>query len=241
MPIIKLDGESVAYTIRHSKRAKRVIVKFSLENGLEVVYPGAMSTPSPESVLIANSDWIKATMKRARDASAKRFRRCYEDGELFLVRGKPYRLERCLSNEGSRATAQFSGNSLEVSIPAGTSHTDREQLRDAVLHFYRQLARDYLPVRVAELAAEHGFAYNQLRIKHQKTRWGSCSAKGNINLNLRLMMTPDEAIDYVIIHELCHLRELNHSRQFWMMVECCCPEYRKWKAWLRQNRAYLIL
>ena len=87
----------------------------------------------------------------------------------------------------------------------------------------------------------YGFKYEKVRIKNQKTRWGSCSAKRNINLNLRLMMAPDEAIDYVIIHELCHLLELNHNPAFWALVESCCPKYAHWKAWFKQHGPRLIL
>jgi len=96
-------------------------------------------------------------------------------------------------------------------------------------------------MRAEELAHKHGFKFARVRIKNQKTRWGSCSAKRNINLNMRLMMAPDGAIDYVIIHELCHLRELNHSAAFWALVESYCPEFRHWRAWFRQHGPSLIL
>ena len=87
----------------------------------------------------------------------------------------------------------------------------------------------------------HGFKYEKVRIKNQKTRWGSCSSKRNLNFNMRLMMAPDEAIDYVIIHELCHLRELNHTPAFWRLVEACCPNFRHWRDWFKKYGASLIL
>ena len=86
------------------------------------------------------------------------------------------------------------------------SSSSLEARRGAIEAFYRELAKNYLPERVRELAAAHGFQYARVRVKNQKTRWGSCSSKGNINLNLRLMMAPEQAIDYVIVHELCHLQ-----------------------------------
>ena len=89
--------------------------------------------------------------------------------------------------------------------------------------------------------AVYGFRYQNVRVKNQKTRWGSCSSKGNINLNLRLMMAPEPAIDYVIVHELCHLRVLNHSPAFWTLVESCFPDYRRWRAWFKEHGASLIL
>ena len=81
----------------------------------------------------------------------------------------------------------------------------------------------------------------KVRSQNQKSALGSCSAKRNINLNLRLMMAPDAAIDYVIIHELCHLRELNHNRAFWALVEFYCAEFRHWKAWFKEHGSRLIL
>ena len=87
----------------------------------------------------------------------------------------------------------------------------------------RREARKVLPVRLAELAAEHGFEYNQVRIKHNVSNWGSCSSKGNINLNLNLMRLPEHLRDYVMIHELCHLRYMNHGPKFHALLESVCP------------------
>ena len=90
----------------------------------------------------------------------------------------------------------------------------------------RRQAKAYLPLRLAELAAEHGFSYNQVRIKHNVSNWGSCSSKGNINLNLNLMRLPAELQDYVMLHELCHLKYLNHGPEFHALLESVCPEHR---------------
>lgn len=238
MPVIELDGEPVAYTVRHSGRAKRVFVKISQENGLEVVYPAGERRPVPEDLLRVQSSWVIKNLRRIRLASADHFRRAYEEGEHFLVQGASFRLTLRYDDGTSMAATRLHGDTLEVRLPAGADH---ESLRDAVVRFYRDLAHDHLPARVSELADEFGFRFNKLRIKHQKTRWGSCSVKANLNLNLRLMMAPPEAIDYVIIHELCHLRELNHSENFWTHVESCCPDYRKWKAWFKHHQAQLVL
>ena len=91
----------------------------------------------------------------------------------------------------------------------------------------RRQAKAYLPGRLAELAAMYGFQYNTLRIKHNSSNWGSCSSKGNINLNLNLMRVPQELQDYVMLHELCHLKYLNHSPQFHSLLESVCPGHRE--------------
>jgi predicted metal-dependent hydrolase len=87
---------------------------------------------------------------------------------------------------------------------------------------------------VKELSERSGFSYKKITIRSQKTRWGSCSAKGRLSFNYRLMKFRKEAIDYVIIHELCHLKEMNHSKKFWDLVEGFCPDYVNLKKELRQ-------
>lgn len=241
MPIIELKGQSIAYVVRTSNRAKRISVRYSHRDGLEVVYPPGLRQPTPETLLLERSDWILSAVDRFRDAQAKRPRRAYQDGETFLYRGAGYRLLRNPTPAGSRISVRLADGCLRVSLPELAPDEEIGCIRDAVQQFYRKEAQLYLPARARELAETHGFKYEKVRIKNQKTRWGSCSSKRNINLNLRLMMAPDGAIDYVILHELCHLRELNHKPAFWALVETTCPDFRGWKDWFRQHGPNLIL
>ena len=102
----------------------------------------------------------------------------------------------------------------------------------------RAEAKAYLPARLKELADLNGFRYNQVRIKHNVSNWGSCSVKGNINLNLNLMRLPEELRDYVMLHELCHLKHLNHGPQFHALLESVCPEHRRLQ---RQLKDYKLI
>lgn len=110
----------------------------------------------------------------------------------------------------------------------------------------RASAADLARARVLITArAEHwsdalGIPYGRIAIRSQRTRWGSCSAKGNLNFNWRLAAAPAAVLDYVVIHELCHLRELNHSRDFWEHVRAACPDYKSRRRWLRDNTAALM-
>ncbi len=241
MPTVDLGKATVAYSVRVSKRSKRISVRFSQRDGLEVVYPLGISSPAPEEVLREKSAWVLSTRERFRDAANSLPSRTYENGDVFFVLGRPYTLELRTNPELRRARVEISGSSLVLSLPDNPEASDVASRRQAVEAYYRALAVDYLPARVSELAAEHGFVFARVRVKNQKTRWGSCSSKGNINLNLRLMMAPEPAIDYVIAHELCHLRVLNHSPAFWALVEHCFPDYRHWRNWFRTQGAGLIL
>ena len=100
----------------------------------------------------------------------------------------------------------------------------------------RREAKAYLPVRLKELAEAGGFSYNSVRIKNNVSNWGSCSSKGNINLNLNLMRLPKELQDYVMLHELCHLRYMNHGPEFHAMLEKLCPNHRELREKLRKYR-----
>ncbi len=102
----------------------------------------------------------------------------------------------------------------------------------------RKAAKAYLPGRLRELAEEHGFSVNQVRIKHNVSNWGSCSVKGNINLNLNLMRLPSELQDYVMLHELCHLRHMNHGPEFHALLESLCPNH---KALRKQLKEYKLI
>jgi len=98
-----------------------------------------------------------------------------------------------------------------------------------------ELAKNTLPGRIRELAEKVGVSYHRITVRNQKTRWGSCSSQGNLNFNVMLMLCPQEVVDYVIVHELCHRRQMNHSPRFWAEVARVMPEYQRAKAWLKKN------
>ncbi len=98
----------------------------------------------------------------------------------------------------------------------------------------------YIPARVAHYAPLVGVSYGRVTIRNQRSRWGSCSARGNLNFNCLLMLTPPEVIDSVVVHELCHRKEMNHSARFYAEVLRVYPEYRKWDRWLKENGRRLM-
>lgn len=101
-------------------------------------------------------------------------------------------------------------------------------------------ALEVIPERTAYFAEKMGVSYGNITIRDQHTRWGSCSGKGNLNFNCLLVLAPPEVMDYVIVHELCHRREMNHSQRFWAEVESILPDYRERKKWLKDNGGALI-
>ena len=169
----------------------------------------------------------------------QRYRRCYGQGAIFQYLGVDLQLSLIEHDDQETVSVRRYEDRLQVKLPQ--AYMDNSGLiRAAIENYYRGEAKAYLPQRVKELAESHGFVYRNVRIKNQKTRWGSCSAKHNLNFNMRLMMAPSDAIDSVIIHELCHLKVLNHSKAFWNLVEKHCPDYKEWQKWFIENEHFLV-
>lgn len=126
------------------------------------------------------------------------------------------------------------------SIPDPPVLTVREQNQIAALEKrYRRAAHEYIPARVAYFQQFTGGSYDKITIRDQKTRWGSCSSNGTLSFNYRLMLAPPKILDYVVVHELCHLKHMNHSPAFWHAVEDVLPDYRERKQWLKEHGSEL--
>lgn len=116
---------------------------------------------------------------------------------------------------------------------------DYEQRRILLEKWYRRQAEQLLNEKAAFYADCLGVSYADIRIKDQRSRWGSCSSKKNLNFNWRIIMAPEPVCDYVVIHEICHLLHMDHSREFWKEVEGLCPEYGQHKSWLKEKGGLL--
>ena len=117
---------------------------------------------------------------------------------------------------------------------------ERDYLTNEEIKKLADKALQHIPKRVSYYAKQIGVTYGKITIRNQKTRWGSCSSKGNLNFNCLLMLAPDEVVDYVVVHELCHLIEMNHSKAFWDQVEKVMPDYRIHRKWLKDHGNELI-
>ncbi|MBI5670562.1 MAG: M48 family metallopeptidase [Chloroflexi bacterium] len=229
MPEITLGGQQVSYTVRESPRARTLRLKISPRAGLEVILPAGATGRDVEAILLSRAAWILKHLP----AEAPPERRLVS-GEKLPYLGRDRVLDIGVKPRGKTIGVMLDGDSLRVRLPAGTPATP-ETIRAALEGWYRAQAKAYLLPRTAELARQHGFRYGKITIKGQSTRWGSCSSQRNLNFNWRLMFAPPAAMDYVIIHELCHLQELNHSRRFWSLVARLCPDYKHWVKWFKAN------
>ena len=213
------------YTIRRSSRARRVRVSVDPRDGVEVVLPERAPARAAASAIAELRPWIE---RRLAEAEAVRARIAAR-GDTVPFLGEDLRLVR----EPGRTRAHRRGDALLV--PTG------EAMRPALERWFRRTARAEIGPRLDRAAQAVGRPYSSLSIREQQTRWGSCSSTGAMSFNWRLLLAPEEVLDYVVWHEACHLEVMDHSRRFWTLVERHLPGYREPRAWLRKHGATLIL
>ncbi|MDR1274103.1 MAG: M48 family metallopeptidase [Odoribacteraceae bacterium] len=216
--------------IRRDDRVKRLSLRVAAGRGAWINIPRGVSDREAEKFLLSKREWLAGhlTKLKAREAMTG-----IVPGVNAEIKSKFHTL-KVLATASDKPYYQWEGNEARLYIPGKIARERVAPLVDRVLvEIYRHESRAYLPGRTRELARRHGFAYNRLAFRDNSSNWGSCSGENNISLNVRLMKLPDEIIDYVILHELCHTIEKNHSARFWALMLGVCPGYVKLRGQLK--------
>ena len=223
---------TLPYRIRRSDRAlhARILVD---ADGVQVVVPRRFPLRNVEPFVQEKRPWIERTLRRMRESESEVPRPQIQQGG-----GIPYLGERLVLDMSAEAgrTRPFvcrRGEELRVVLPADADP------RNALEAWYRRQARSEVAVRLDAAVARAGRSYTTLQIRGQRTRWASCSASGAMSFNWRLLLAPAPVLDYVVWHEVCHLREMNHSPRYWALVARHCPGYEEPRRWLRRNATAL--
>lgn len=215
------NGKTLQIAIRTSPRARRLRLVSGIA-GVEAVVPGDFSAQALSDFVASKRDWLLKTSRyyeRLRE-------RCggHEPGTIYYL-GSRYKIKMVKD----RQPAVTVSDALKII----TFHVDDvRKSKYQQQEWYRHQTARIIDERLPVLAGSLGLRYNKVSIKSQKSRWASCSRKGNLNFNLLLAAAPIKVIDYVIIHELMHLIELGHSRRFWELVRNADPEYERHREWL---------
>jgi len=208
-------------------------MRVTIANGqVSVTVPRGLRLFSVDRFLQEHGQWILAKLEQA----SKRKVQPSLPKDVVLVAGVPMRIERVEERDRkSRARVDVLKDHVIVRVPAGS----RAGTLGIVEAWLREQARDVIAAEVTRQAARMRAAPKGISIRDQRTRWGSCSGKGALSFNWRLVMAPPAVMQYVVIHELAHLFQPNHSKEFWAVVAAYAPEYKQHRAWLRKNASLL--
>ncbi|HTA30233.1 MAG TPA: SprT family zinc-dependent metalloprotease [Candidatus Cybelea sp.] len=222
--VIEIHSHRMPILYRRHARARNYVLRLRFNKTVMVTIPRRGTKKFAREFVSSRKSWLEKQWRilESRRAPPQVLR----PGMAILLHGRPVVLELRRSRE--EWELRFGSERALVANPAGN-------LRPALENHLRNAARVQLARRVRELAQTHFSTIKHIVIRNQKSRWGSCSCNGTISLNWRLIQLPDPVRDYIIIHELMHLRELNHSPRFWREVEKACPDYRAAEQWLKQN------
>ena len=217
----------IAYRVRRSPRSRRIKVRVDPQHGVEVLLPRRAPLREAADAVARLTDWIEAELERL---AAVRERHC-PPGTL------PYLDERLrVLADPARRTGAVRRPGDVLAVPAAPAAA-----RAAIERFYRRAARLENARRLDAATAQSGTRYTTLTIRNQRTRWASCARSGAMSFNWRLMLAPERVLDYVVWHEVCHLRHADHSPAFWRMLAEHHPGYRDAAAWLRENGSALVV
>lgn len=236
---IKIADLDIPYRIRHSKRAKRPRIQIAVDDGIVVVLPAGYPVKRAGDLLNEHSDWVIRSLRKLDNKPRAFPARSFTPGASFPYLGELYSLAVRPSPD-RLAHASLRDGELQIALPRDII-SDENHIRALLRKWYRDRARAEIEPRVHSYATNMGLTYNRIFIKDQRTVWGSCSRKANLNFNFRLVMAPETVLEYIIVHELSHLKEPNHSRRFWETVEGILPDYRDHRKWIKEYGDELIL
>ncbi|MBF0270867.1 MAG: M48 family metallopeptidase [Magnetococcales bacterium] len=220
--ILHLGDHAMPYTlVRHPLRT-RLSLRVTAAGVIEARAPLRMGTPLVERFIREQADWLLSTRHAALEK-----RPALADGALLTLLNEQLTLR--VVADGTRV--RRAGSILHVPAPLTP-----DGLEATLERWYRQQAHTHLTTRLRLWAEGMGVTVHKLTIRGQSTRWGSCSSKGAISLNWQLMLLPARVVDYVIVHELCHRHEMNHSPAFWARVGAVLPEYERLRGELKRAR-----
>ena len=211
-------------------RSKRKTVSIQIKNDGKLIVraPIRLSQKEINDIVLKHQHWINTKQSEIIEKNKKRL--SFTEGEELLYLGKYYPL-KIVDDYDNLLTLNDNFNLSKYCIA---------NAKEIFAIWYKNEAAKIIKTRAEYYADKYNFKYSKIKISNAKTRWGSCSYNGNININWRLIMAPIEVLDYVIIHEFIHLKVDNHSRKFWQQVESLYPEYKKAQKWLKDN-GFLLL
>ncbi len=221
---VRIDGEEIPYYNVFNRRRKRVAIAIRDDLGIELRSPTPLSGETAKAAIVEHEDWIRRARRKKAALAEESPPRQYHDGEIIPFQGHLLTIRHYESFDGIRAT--MTKDELHIGLPPGTiPEQSANAIRSAIMDCYYHAILPHAE-EIARCTAEAiGVSPPAVRFGYQKRRFGSCTPKNGIIINLRIALAPPELLEYTIVHEVCHLVEKNHQKPFWDLVGSVMPEY----------------
>jgi predicted metal-dependent hydrolase len=224
---ITLDNQVVSYTLKRSTKAKLIWLDIKRQTGLTVTLPSFYNIKYLQEYLEINAAWIIRNLARYCSEIPAIPELCPRTANTISYLGKSFKVMQIKTCQGA-PSVKLEQNQLTVNLRPSDKNLSAPELEQ----WLKTQASLLINSKVNQFSTRIGVLYNRITIRDQRSRWGSCSCRKNLNFNWRLIMAPEPVLDYVIIHELCHLKEMSHSKKFWTLVSKHCPDWHERRNWL---------
>ena len=234
---VQFGDTQISFTPVYSARRKTVQIAVEMPGKVIVTAPEGTSDGELIELVKKKARWIVEQLILIRDIRTEASNREFVGGESLLYLGRSYRLNLSLDPKLRKPQIKLSSGQLNVDTPS----THPDYLRRHLIDWYRDKARAKISEKITYYAPKLGVVPTGLMIKDQAKRWASCTCKNLLIFNWRSVMAPAPVLDYLVVHELCHLLEKSHSSRFWSLLRAIIPEYERREKWLRENGVRLDL
>ncbi|MBT2663931.1 M48 family metallopeptidase [Bacillus sp. ISL-4] len=236
MPTFQYGTTTIEYDIEYADDKKDVSIIVEWMEGIRLIAPIGITDKQVTEIIHKKAPTILQKLKEVNEIVETPLSKEFVSGEKFTYLGRNYRLKVYREERLQKATLAFIRGRFIATIPYRIDdYEKRQQLNELFKAWYLEHGKAKIQSRLELYCAKMGVAPNELQLKEQRMRWGTCTPEGNIYLNWRILMSPMPIIDYVLVHELAHLKYMNHSKDYWNFVRFILPDYKQRKEWLRIN------
>lgn len=238
MATLKIDNRTLTCSLRYSSRRRTVQIRVPKPDCLEIAAPAGMSWEKIQQLIAGKHAWIRLQIRRLESVAANPANSAITHGATLLFQGVPHFLLLLADGKG-KPHVTYAHCAISIHLSELIGQDNDPFVYRSLKKWYLEQAQKCLLERTKYWSAQIGVRPSRLSLRDQKTRWGSCSSRGAISFNWRIIMAPPAVMDYLVIHELCHMLHPNHSPAYWQEVARWNPDCRNQRRWLRQNGSLL--
>lgn len=225
-------------TVVRRDRKRTASIQVSPSNEVSIIIPKDLPNDKIASLIKRKTPWILSKIKFNQEVKYPHKPKEFVSGEAFQYLGRNYRLK---VTSGNQEKVELKNGRLNIQISSPNGICSDEELKSLLTDWYMTIAEKKLKERILRYTERLGVTFTSVTVKTFKRQWGSCSVKGELTFNWRIILAPVSIVDYVVVHELCHLIYNDHSAEFWKHLQRILPDYKTRKEWLRINGAMLMV